>query len=140
MDKGLHRLRLRKFKKLKQKRRIVVAILGILAILLLLQLSSCLKSKTVTITIPEGASSARIAEILKENDVIESKYMFLARLRLSKYNGKLQYGTFKLDTNDSLGEIFEILATKDSKKNTVTITIPEGFSVEKIKALKTGIP
>jgi UPF0755 protein len=134
MDKGLHRLRLRKLKKLKQKKRVLIALFGILVILLFLPLSSCLKSGTVTVTIPEGTSSTKIAEILKENDVIESKYFFLARLRLSKYNGKLQYGTFKFDKNDSLGEIFEILTTKGAKKNTMTLTIPEGYSVERIKA------
>ncbi|MBR5809511.1 MAG: endolytic transglycosylase MltG [Clostridia bacterium] len=134
MDKGLHRLRLRKLKKLKQRRRFLFALLGILAVIFILSFSSCLKSKTVTVTIPEGTSSTKIAQILKENDVIESKYFFLARLRLSKYNGKLQYGTFKFDTNDSLGEIFEILATKGAKKNTLTLTIPEGYSAERIKA------
>lgn len=134
MDKGLHRLRLRKLKKLKQRKRVLIVLLGIFVILLLFPLSSCLKSKTVTVTIPEGTSSTKIAEILKEKDVIESKYLFLARLRLSKYNGKLQYGTFKFDTNDSLGEIFEILTTKGAKKNTMTLTIPEGYSVERIKA------
>ena len=91
MDKGLHRLRLRKLKKLKQRKRVLIVLLGIFVILLLFPLSSCLKSKTVTVTIPEGTSSTKIAEILKEKDVIESKYLFLARLRLSKYNGKLQY-------------------------------------------------
>ncbi len=134
MEKGLHRLKLRKLKKLQQKKRVLVALLGILVISLFLSLSSCLKSGTVTVTIPEGTSSTKIAEILKENDVIESKYLFLARLTLSKYNGKLQYGTFKFDKNDSLGEIIKTLATKGAKKNTMTLTIPEGYSVERIKA------
>ncbi len=134
MEKGLHRLKLRKLQQKKQRKRVTIVTLAVLVILLLLMFSSCFKSGTVTITVPEGSSSTKIAEILKENDVISSKYLFLARLTLSKYNGKLQYGTFKFDRNDSLGEIITTLATKGAKKNTMTLTIPEGFSVEQIKA------
>lgn len=134
MDKGLNRLRLRKLKKTKNNRRIATVFIIVAIVILFGTIISSFKTKTVTVTIPEGTSSTKIAEILKENNVIESKYLFLARLRLSKYNGKLQYGTFKFDTNDSLGEIFEILTTKGAKKNTMTLTIPEGYSVERIKA------
>ncbi len=134
MDKGLQRLRLRKLKKIKNTRRIATVFIVACVIIIVSTIVSRFTTKTVTVTIPEGTSSTKIAEILKENDVIESKYLFLARLAISKYNGKLQYGTFKFDTNDSLGEIFEILATKGAKKNTMTLTVPEGYSVERIKA------
>ena len=134
MDKGLQRLRLRKLKKIKNNRRIATAFIIVAIIMLFSAFSSCSKPKTITVAIPEGTSSTRIAEILKENDVIESKYIFLARLALSKYNGKLQYGTFKFDSNDSLGEIITTLATKGAKKTTTTLTVPEGYSVERIKA------
>lgn len=92
-----------------------------------------LTNKTVSITIPEGTSTVEIADILKENGVISSKSLFLLNLRLSEYSGKLQYGTFKLDTGDSMKEIIKTLATKGAKKNTVTLTVPEGYSIEKIK-------
>lgn len=134
MNKGLHRLKLRKLKKLQRKKRSIIIVAGIIVILLFISLSSCFNKGTVSVTIPQGTSSTKIAEILKDNDVIESKFLFLARLTLSKYNGKLQYGTFKFDKNDSLGEIIEILATKGAKKTTTTLTIPEGYSVERIKA------
>ena len=124
MDKGLQRLRLRKLKKIKNNRRIATAFIIVAIIMLFSAFSSCSKPKTITVAIPEGTSSTRIAEILKENDVIESKYVFLARLALSKYNGKLQYGTFKFDSNDSLGEIITTLATKGAKKTTTTLTVP----------------
>lgn len=133
MDKGLHRLRMRKQKESRKKRTLIILSV-ILVIWLLTSLSSCLNAKTVTVTIPEGSSSPKIAEILKENDVIESKYLFLLRHKLSKYSGKLQYGTFEFNTNDSLGKILETLATQGAKKSTVTLTVPEGYSVERIKA------
>lgn len=130
MDKGLNRLKARRKKK-RNKKIVFVLILALIiaGIFVLPDLSP----KTVTIKIEEGTSSSKIAQILKDEGVICSKTYFLARLRFSKYNDKLKFGTFKLDTNDSINEIFEILSTKGEKGDTVKLTIPEGFSVEKIK-------
>lgn len=91
------------------------------------------KSGTVSVTIPEGANSVEISEILKEKGLINSKSYFLGRLYLSPYRGKLQYGTFKIDRNSLLNTIFNTLSTDGAKKNTVTLTVPEGFSVEMIE-------
>lgn len=125
--------RLKRLNKTKKSRRILT--LGsILFVILILVICISSKSGKVTVTVPEGASSIKIAEILKEEDVIESKYLFLARLKLSKYSTKLQYGTFEFDKSDSYGEIIKVLATQGAKKSTVTLTIPEGYSVERIKA------
>ncbi len=128
---GLERLA----KRNKQKKFRALIILGtILSVILVFILCTTLKSGKVTVTVPEGASSIKIAEILKEKDVIESKYLFLARLKLSKYSTKLQYGTFEFDKGDSYMDIIKVLATQGAKKSTVTLTIPEGYSVERIKA------
>lgn len=119
----------------KQKKIRKLIILGaILSVILVNLLCVAFKSGEVTITVPEGTSSMKIAEILKEEDVIESKYLFLARLKFSEFNGKLRYGTFTFDKSDSYIKIIKKLATSGAKKNTVTLTIPEGYSVERIKA------
>ena len=128
--------------KKKQKKTLsLLLILIILIIVVSLIVSSFIDKGTVKITIPKGTSSSRIADILKENDVISSKLYFLTRLSLSEYNGKLQHGTFTIDRNDSLGEIIEILATQGAQKSTVTLTIPEGYSVERIvaRAVELGL-
>ena len=130
-SQGLERLDSRKKHKKIRKRIIWGAILSVILVYLL---CIAFKSGEVTISIPEGASSMKIAEILKEEDVIESKYLFLARLKFSDYNGKLHYGTFTFDKSDSYIKIIKTLATGGARKNTVTLTIPEGYSVERIKA------
>ncbi len=130
MDKGMRR---RKNKRRTHRRTLLAILCAVIVLILLNTLIHSLKSGTVTVEIPEGTSSRGISKILKDEDVIGSRAWFLLRLSLSEYNGKLQYGTFKFDRNDSLGEIFEILATKGAKKNTMRLTVPEGFSVEKIK-------
>lgn len=130
-EKGIERLKKRrKFKRIR-----FFIILGVLLIAILTSIIALSSKKgEVTITIPAGASSRQIAEILKKNDIIESKYLFLVNLKFSEYNGKLHFGTFRLDKGDSYKEIIEKLATSVAKKKTVTITIPEGYSVEQIKA------
>lgn len=119
----------------KRKNKKMIAGISILAaaIIAIIIINPFVGKGTVTVTIDEGSASSQIAEQLKDEGVIRSKLWFLLRLSLSDYKGKLQYGTFKFDKGDSLDNIFETLATKGAKKNTVTLTIPEGFSVEKIK-------
>lgn len=134
MEKGLARLQKRSLLKKQKRLRACLIALGAAVVIALIVAATSKGGGTAAVTIPEGTSSAQIAQILKDENVISSKLVFLARLKMSKYDGKLQYGTFKFDRGASYGEIFETLATKGAKKNTVTLTIPEGFSVEKIKA------
>lgn len=134
MERGLDHLRRKRIKQKKKKRIRFIILICIVVILLCNGISSLISGGKVTITIPKGTSSVEIADILKDNDIIESKFMFLARLKTSRYNGKLQYGEFTFDKNDSYGKIIKALATEGAKRSTVTLTIPEGFSVERIKA------
>ena len=121
-------------KKNRKKMRFLIVSGAILFVILVNLLCVAFKSGEVEIVIPEGTSSKKIAEILKKEDVIESKYLFLAKLKFSAYNGKLQYGTFNLNKNDSYSKIIKTMATQGAKKSTVTLTVPEGYSVERIKA------
>lgn len=126
-------------KKMRRRKIAVIAVLAAAAIVSLNALISSFDRGTVTVAISEGTSSSEIATILKKEGVINSRLWFMLRLATSEYSGKLQYGTFKIDKNDSINEILEILATKGAKKNTVTLTVPEGYSVEKIKAKVTEL-
>ena len=120
---------------MKRKRKSFVFKLAIAILILVLanNLIHALKKGAVSISIPEGANSVQISEVLKENGLIKSKAYFLARLFVSPYRGKLRYGTFKIDKNASLNSIFKTLAKDGAKKNTVSVTIPEGYSVEMIE-------
>lgn len=131
MERGLKRLKIRRAQ--KKRRRIAGACVLAAAVLIIACCNIFGGRCTVTITVNEGTGSAEIAEKLKDEGVIHSKLWFLLRLQLSEYKGKLQYGTFKFDKNAAVGEVIETLATKGAKKNTVTLTVPEGFSIEKIK-------
>ena len=88
--------------------------------------------KDISVKIEEGLSTTRIADVLKENGVIKSKTIFLLNVKFSKYQGKLKYGNFEFEKGDSYLDVIRKLAENGAKKETVTITIPEGYSVEKI--------
>ena len=69
----------------------------------------------VLVEIPEGASTREIADILVKNDLIESGWIFIAQERLSSYHGKLQSGTYLLNTSEKPTEMMRILAGKDTE-------------------------
>lgn len=122
---------------MKKSKKRKFGILIILVIILILLFSFDNVKKQTIVKIEKGLSTSGIAEVLKENDVISSKIIFLAMTNLSEYRGKLQYGEFTFDKGDGYLDIIKKLATSGAKRETVTLTIPEGYSVEKIIELMT---
>ena len=129
MKRGLKRLENRREKNRKKLIFILVTIIVLIAIFVI----NSSRSGTVTVTIPEGASSKKISQILKDNDIISSKTYFLLRLRFSNKGSSLKYGTFEIDRSSSFDEIIETLSKAGAMEDGITMTIPEGFSAEKIK-------
>lgn len=110
------------------------AVLLTLIIIVIFIASSLGGGKDVTITINQGQALMSIAETLKENDIIISKYLFVIKAKLSGNTQNLKYGDFILNSDMSYDEIIEKLTTEGARKETVTITIPEGYSAEMIAA------
>lgn len=133
MNKGLERLENRRDRLRKKKRKRFIFIIAAILVLVVIFIISSSKSGIVTVTIPEGASSKKISQILKDNDIISSKTCFLLRLKLSKQGSNLRYGTFDIDKSSSFDEIIETLSKTGAIEDGITLTIPEGFSAEKIK-------
>lgn len=68
----------------------------------------------VTVTIRNGWSVRDIGAELKDKGVIGDVLVFMVQERLSEAHGKLEPGTYILNTSQTSGEIFAIL----SKENT----------------------
>ncbi len=88
----------------------------------------------VDLEVPTGASTAQIADLLKENGLIDHPFCFRIYSKLSKADGKYQQGMFSLSADMGYSNIVEALQTTIPRK-TVTVTIPEGYTVDKIAAL-----
>lgn len=91
------------------------------------------QGEDVVVEIPEGAATKQIAQILKDNGLIQFPAAFVKRVRESEYRGSLQPGEFTLNTGMSTWEMIEILGHVEPTRTVLTtVTIPEGFSIEQI--------
>lgn len=91
------------------------------------------EGEPVTVSIPEGFAESDIAYLLKKKGLIKSELVFKLKLRLSEYNGKLNFGTYPLNDGMCLIDIIETLS-KPAKADDITFVVPEGFSAEQIAA------
>lgn len=90
-----------------------------------------LTGQTVTVTIPEGATTRDIAHILKENKLIKNEFLFRLSSKMDGFDGTYQQGTYEIDTGFTKTQIMELLQTgvvMEQRK----ITIPEGYTVRQI--------
>lgn len=88
------------------------------------------KDEAILIKIPAGSSTQQIAEILHKNQLIKNDLVFTLYSRVTGNHTKLQAGDYLLRDSLSLPEIVEKLSKGEVQ--TVTFTIPEGYTVEQI--------
>lgn len=91
-----------------------------------------------SVEIPQGSSVFEIADILKEERVISGRTAFLVRTVGTGKRNELKYGTFTFSPEMSYSDVIKTLCTGGAKRETVTVTIPEGYSVEMMIARLTG--
>lgn len=88
--------------------------------------------ETVSFEIPKGASTAQIASILAEKNLIRSEILFRAAVLLGGQSADLKAGTYELPRGSSIPEILDAIGQGKVKPNTVRFTIPEGYTLEQI--------
>jgi UPF0755 protein len=86
----------------------------------------------VTVTIPEGSSVNKIADILQQKKLIRNSRVFTQYIRSQGVQDKLQAGTYSLRPSDSVQDITKILTGGDIQKNLFTI-LP-GQRLDQIKS------
>jgi len=87
--------------------------------------------EVVTISIPEGSTASEIGQILKDNELIENVFLFRLKAKLTGAENNFQYGVYKIIRGMPDETIMEVLQ-EGGKAESVTITIPEGWSVRQI--------
>lgn len=73
-------------------------------------------TRMVAVTIREHEPSKEIAVSLKNKDVIENEYIFLLRMRFSKYNGMAKPGTYQVGPAMSTDEILGIISAEEKEE------------------------
>ena len=95
------------------------------------------QGEDVTVTIPEGASVKEIAQILKDNGLINYPRAFTKRLQDSEYRGKLHGGTYTLNTGMTTLQMMAAMSPTFEEDQPVDyLVVPEGFTVEMIAAVR----
>ena len=95
------------------------------------------------VAIPEGASTGAIATLLRQNGLIRdgllmgrlSEYVFKNYSQRMEYDGLFKYGEFTLRKNMSVEEIMQEIMAGSVAANTMTFTVPEGYTTNQIARL-----
>lgn len=84
----------------------------------------------VEIEIPPSSSTARVAQILSENDLIRSQTMFRLSCRLFGYDNRLQAGYYQFKPSMNMMQIVEEIVK--GQVVALSMTIPEGYTLQEI--------
>lgn len=81
------------------------------------------------------ADIGKVASLLKEEGFIEYKPVFKLFCSMTKAKTKMSPGTYQLNTDMDYRALISALGAKSGSKAEISVTIPEGYSVEQIFAL-----
>ena len=84
--------------------------------------------ETVTVSIAQGSGTSAIAQELKDAGLIGNTTLFKLYSRTHGGDGRYQYGDFTLEKGSSYQELIDALCSTVSYRETVTLTLPEGWN------------
>ena len=93
------------------------------------------EQKTVTVTISSEDSFGDVADMLKENGLIEYKSLFNLFATFTGSKDEVVPGTFTLNTNMDYRALLTGMSANSSSKATISVTIPEGYTIDQIFSL-----
>lgn len=89
------------------------------------------EAKTVTQTVSE-ADMGYVADLLKENGLIEYKPLFKIFSSVVHASRKLTPGTYELNTDMDYNALVNSMSSRSGSRKTVSVTIPEGYTLDQI--------
>ncbi|MEG2928971.1 MAG: endolytic transglycosylase MltG [Oscillospiraceae bacterium] len=93
-----------------------------------------LTEQEITIEVPKGSGANAVGKILKASGVIKNDLYFKLYVKKNPVEG-LQYGTFTMKKGMAYGDIIKTLTVVQDKRQTVSVTIPEGSTIIKFSKL-----
>lgn len=127
----------------------LIVLIGVIAVLIIPVANSLqeapkqevkAKGREVAVTIKKGWTATEIGEELADKKIIDSAFVFRLYIRYNGLDGKLRPGEYVMNEDMTNGEAASLLM-KGPPDRYVTITIPEGFTIDQeaevvAKALK----
>jgi len=86
----------------------------------------------VTVTIDKDDKLGDVTDILKEKGLIEYKFLFNLFAMFTHGEDKIAPGTYTLTTDMDYRALIANMGTNSATKAVVTVTIPEGYTVQQI--------
>jgi UPF0755 protein len=86
-----------------------------------------------TITVPEGASSSSIGDLLSDEGIIASAFVWDWYLKV-KGGGPFQAGEYELAEDSAMGDVVRILERGPKPPEERRFTVPEGFTAQETLA------
>lgn len=88
----------------------------------------------IEIVVEEGTSAKEIAEMLEEKGVIDSPLFFRFYASQGDYAPKFRDGVYYFSKQDSYEDIVDKLTKQGTQAESIKVTIPEGWTIDKIAA------
>lgn len=87
---------------------------------------------TASVTVEEGDSIGDIADQLKDKGLIRYKYLFQLFAGITGKTEKITAGSYELSTEMDYSALLNNIGSTSAYRETVTVTIPEGYTVEEV--------
>ncbi|WP_346939059.1 endolytic transglycosylase MltG [uncultured Clostridium sp.] len=113
---------------------VLIAILTASGFYYIYATKSPLKGDEVTIVVNEGDSLYNILDRLDNQGLVKNKTLTKVYMKLHNTSVELVPGTFKVSGKSSFEEIIAILENKNNE-GSISVTIPEGYDIEKMAIL-----
>lgn len=119
--------------KKKRRGRLIILLLVVLIIIGIFAVTDEINGgkktgETVTVSIAQGSGTAAVARELKQAGLIGNTTLFKLYSRTHGGDGNYQYGDFVLEKGSSYQELIDALCSTVSYRETVTLTLPEGWN------------
>ena len=86
----------------------------------------------IEVVVDEGTSAKEIAAMLEEKGVIDSELFFRFYASQGGYAAKFRDGIYYFSKQDSYSDIVDKLIKQGTQAESVKVTIPEGWTIDKI--------
>ncbi len=87
------------------------------------------RGEDVTIEIPQGSPTVKIAEILEDSGAVKVPIAFRLYAKIKGVDSQFKYGVYNFNTESGYDSIANMLITQGAKAQSVTVTIPEGTGI-----------
>ncbi len=90
------------------------------------------RGKDCVVEITKGMSTKQIAAVLKQSKAINNEFAFRIYSKLKGFDGKYMYGVYTFNNEIGYEDLAEMLMTEGARAETVTVTIPEGSTIDEM--------